>query len=420
MAYSLVTFWNFFDAESNDTTCEKHLGTNVAVQNTAGRQQTGSYGYSSNYNLTGSQVIGPGVQGVITATNIFVLSFAAGVDAAPSATAPIFVRKVSSSYYNHIILGTDRSLRFYDKNGNQVGSASITVIPTTGMQEVVVVFDGTTLSTVYIKVYFGDTEELAFDTGKTPDNFWDTSNGEFYFGDPNNGSDKNFVLYSDDVVIRSSSTAGDAPHLIAYPRLRGAGGITTPPTSVGTYDAWDAPVGAPTKYEAVDDPGVHDGDTTYVNTFTKGASQTFKYAAANPTPNPCTIEFVQLRDVGKKTVDKMGAHFKLRLGGTDVPAGSPSGSNDATPSTSYSGGVLVPVSRPGGGSWTRADAEPDTLEFGWQGSNNASFNTGAQITKQPGPTWVYYTDTLPLGTTPTVPVGKIKQLNQAVKRASLY
>src|SRR3990167_8820817 len=236
MAYGLVIFSSFYDAESNDEVCEENLGSIVTVQNTAGRRQTGNYGYVHTYYITGSQAIGPPTQGVITDTNIFVFSFAAGVDVAPNTETKLLVRKVSSTVYGHVKIGTDRLLRFYDKNDRQVGPASMTAIPTTGMQEVVIVFDGKTLSTVYIKVYFGDTEELAFDTGVTPANFWNDSNGQFFLGDSNNVGNKGFVLYSDDFIMRSSATANDAPHITAYPRLRGVGQMMTPPDSNATGD----------------------------------------------------------------------------------------------------------------------------------------------------------------------------------------
>ena len=242
MAYSIfdsVNYRGFGDAESGDKTCENNLTDNGFVQNTSGRQQTGSYGYRHDYTQLGSNFVTTG-QRIPTATDIVVLSFAAGVDAAPNAAGPIFgFRDAGGALtYNHITLGTDRKLRFYDKNGTQVGPASTTLIPTTGMQEVHIVFDGKTLSTVYIKVYFGGTEELAFDTGITPANFWCLNQGFFFLGAFGNNTNKNFTLYTDDFIVRVSSTASDAPHLTAYPRLRGEGGNSTQPTSMGAYDTW--------------------------------------------------------------------------------------------------------------------------------------------------------------------------------------
>ena len=414
MAFTLRTFWAFQDGESGDNTCERYLGTNVVV--TTSRKQTGTYGYSHDYTLTGSQAIGSTTQGQISGGRHLVVSFAAGVSAAPSAAANLFVRKVSDTYYNHVTIGTDRKLRFYDKGGNQVGSASTTLIPTTGVQEVHIVFDGMTLSTVYIKVYFGGTEELAFDTGLSWANFFDEGVGEFYLGDPNNTSDKGFVLYSDDVVIMESFVAGDAVHLTNYPRLRGIGRQI--PTAVGTHNQWDAPVGDATKYGAVDDSGTHDGDTTYVPEFDKGTKQTFTSTTANPIPSGATLDFVQLRNIGKLTTNKLGARFLLKKGNDERNFDT----NSATPNSSYSGGLVVPALRPGGGTWVRADAEPGTIQFGWQSENDPSFDTGAQVTKQLGPHWIYPEANLAAGTTPVsaslvIPVAAVRsEANSLLRR----
>jgi len=390
---------NYHSAEAQDLIAEAGLGySNLSIQST--RVATGARGFAHDYTTSGSPRIGPS-PGFPAAGELIAVSMFAGVDVAPTLEGSLWCLWEDSpaAVYRHIRVGTDRKVRIYDKNGVQRGPTSTTTIPTNaigGMREIVVFFDGLTLSTVWVSVFFDGVEELAFDTTLSWGNFFAT--GAFIgngYGDqtvPAGGY--GFTLYTDDLATKRSVTAGDAPHLTAYPRLRGNGQMQTPPTSVG-LDEWESTDCVGAKYQCVDDLGGHDGDTTRVITVVKGKKQTFKYAAANPTPNPCTIDLVQLLCVGKLGADKLGAACMVALGASETFGTG----NSATPTSTYSRGGYT-ATRPGGGAWTRADAEPGVLAFGWRSENDPAIGTSATMTLQGGPTWVYYTASLPLATTP--------------------
>lgn len=422
MAYSNDVYLNA--GESQDAKTEGIQG-NITIQSSY--VQTGTRGFDFNYTATGASYL---PANVFFGTQILVVSGALGVDTPPTSEMGVFTDLdfgEGGGHKRYIRIGTDRKIKIYDKNGIQRGPSSTTLIPimppypSNTLQEFHVVFDGLTLPTVFVKVYFGGTEELAFDTGLSPSNFFATgSNTQPNFGD-GPASSLGAHMYADDLVARSSSLASDAPHLIAYPRLKGNGGMQTPPTSNGTYSAWTVYPAATNAWNDVDETGGNDGDTTNINALVGAGgtniAHTFKSSAANPLPDPCTVAFVNIHITAKSgSVEKnAGAHFRVRLNGTD--------SDDATHiamAASYTGYIWKNVPRPGGGSWAQADANSNTLEFGAITAALSALAANPYITLYPGPLWIYYTDTLASGTTPQAFRGKIYQVNQAVNRASTY
>jgi len=183
---------------------------------------------------------------------------------------------------------------------------------------------------------------------------------------------------------------------------------------MGTYDTWTPSAG--TDYECVDDPDYMDGDTSTIKTTAENQMETFNFSASNPVPVGATIRAVQLRGTGKRDVvaGKQGARFMCRLGGVDL---IDSIANSATVTSDYAGGRWWNVPRPGGGSWVQGDADPGDLQFGVVSENDPDQESAPFATKLPGPEWVYYEDTLPLGTTPAV-ASQIKKVS-GVAQASI-
>src|SRR3990167_1328385 len=322
-----------------------------------------------------------------------------GLSAAPSSEITLIVDAVGNKLVG---IGTDRKLYFYDKGGTQRGSASTTLIPTAGLQEITIFWDGLTLSTVWISVFFGASEELAFDTGVSYVNFFGNIVNQLDWGEIlAAGTNRRAQLFADDLYGNRTTTAGDAPHLVAYPRHRGNGLIATPPDSEGTYTAWGGNTATPNTWQDIDETP-NNGDTDSRDTATKSINHTFKSSAANPIPTGGTPVKVQMRCVSRLLGDnKVGAHFMLRLGGNETFTGLNSACGGGT---SYGGKVAYVIVRPGGGSWARTDFDPNTLEFGWRSDNLATFETGPRITQQLGPEVVYYTASLGLSTTPVAAV----------------
>lgn len=402
MTYGVQLFDGFHDAESQDDDAEQ-VGNLILVQNTSGRQQTGDYGFSFVYSVlsSGDVRMHPGVGAVLSVDRIIAVSAAWGLSTAPSKNIGIFGRNATSSV-EFVQINPNRQLEFFDQNGTLLAT-STTTIPTTGMQEVHIFYDVLTTGHVFVKVYFGATEELAFDTGQSQSEFFDEGVGTWFFGGQFSGGNAGAVLYGDDLVIRLSTTAGDAPHSTDYPRMRGIGGISDqPPDADGTgiRDNWDTAgsTGCTDKFDCVDETGGHDAGVTFLEEFDKGEIQTFISGVANPIPTgpDRDVVFTQLRNVGKRTEDKLGAHFYIRTGGSvETHSG-----NSATPAESYTGGLWTEMPKPGGGSWAHSDADPDTVEFGWESEDNVLFETGAQVTLQGGPVWIYSEGDLASGTTP--------------------
>lgn len=110
-------------------------------------------------------------------------------------------------------------------------------------------------------------------------------------------------------------------------------------------------------YLLVDDPGAHDGDTTYVESGTddqKDSYQVADMAAAG------TIKGIVQWAIARR--DQTGARdiaFFTRLSGVDSAA-----SADQTLAASYAWHRAVWETKPGGGAWTVANLNADEAEFG--------------------------------------------------------
>lgn len=404
------TFGWFHSGESQDATCEQ-LPANMVLQTT--RTQTGSRGFQHTLSTNNAQARLDGLYGVNDGSTLIACSGAIGLSAAPSSEMML----IHHSTNNHkvVSIGTDRKLYFYANNGAQVGTASTNTIPTTGLQEVTIFFDGITLSTVWISVFFGTTQDISFDTGYSWADFFHGSIGQLYWGENlSGGVNRGADLFTDDLYIAKSSTAGDAPHLTAYPRPRGNGLANIATSSEGTYHAWVGNTASPNTWQDIDETP-HNSDTDYRDTSTKNIRHTFKSSTANILPDPCTIIKVQMRSVGRLLGGgKYGAHFYLIRGGSGLVGGL----NAATSQSETYGGGLDRTSFIDG--WVRADFNANATEFGWESENHPVLETGPRITQQLGPEIVYYTASLGLSTKPTKPVSKSIYKNQAVNRANTY
>lgn len=395
-------------AEPNDVTTERvGGGTPPAISIQSTRVQSGTYGFKFPHDgsILGNLVIQTYYDTALFSndprTALWVLSGALGVSAAPSANIEIANIEIGANIYKMLWIDTNKKLRVSDYLGNLLNDASkMTAIPTTGMQEFHVVIDPLTLSTVYIKIYEDGVEKDAFDTGLTPTQFFSSNTSAtvgWRWG--GNGINLGFIYYGDDLSVRFSTAAGDAPHLVAYPRFRGVGGSTTPPTSSGTYAQWTpTPAGSP--WLRVDD-FPNNGDTDYIaeNVFDATRKRhTFKTSSANPTPDPCTVDWMQWQTVGRRDESsgvKLGHYALVRLAGTDSEKA-------AIQAATYVGDIVLYPLAPGGGAWVRANFDANTTEFGAVSHPSASATTpsNSRITQQCGPVVIYHTATIAAGTTP--------------------
>lgn len=413
----------FYTGESQGDACEQAPNSGASqIAATNAIAQTGNYciGFPTTSASAKAWLRGS-YHATAAAQYIDVLSGAFAVTAAPTtpielvtSTTGATLPDVANSYY--VTIGTDRKIRIYDGIGNQHGTASTTLIPLSSggsMQEMHIVFDGLTLSTVYVKVYFGATEELAFNTGKVYEDFFaGGANRYLYWGEvPPSG--RGATLYGDDLYMRRSDDSAEAPHLVRYPRFRGNGSIdATPPAANGDEPGWNEGTGTD-DYNEVDETGGNDGDTSFIGETGNSVKELYHYTAASPIPadggGAAYVPLkVQQRVVHRLTgASKVGHQFLHKFGGTEAST-TP---DEGQPSTDYVGGMLANLAKPGGGSWARADADlsggNSKLQFGV--ITQSAGDIGSRVTLLPGPEWIYYDNTdankLEVGTTPTAGAG---------------
>lgn len=297
-----------------------------------------------------------------------------------------------SGLNRHLRIGTDRKVRAYDKNGVQSGTASTTLIPIAGLQQITLALDGLTLSTVWISVAFGTSWELFFDTGLTWPQFF--FNRTLYWGDAvDAATNRNVTLYIDDATYQESTDPLDVPHLTQYPDYRIASAASG--DSNGVHVSWTNQAGAAASWIETDNSELptHDAEATYWTT-TASVRQLVKSSAANPLPVGATIGWVMQRTVGRSTDATKGPyHAAMRLGGVDLTTNMV-----YVPGTSYLGNYTLDCARPGGGAWVRADFDPNVLEWG---VHSATGSVSLRCTLHLGPDIAYYTSLLPLAPTPT-------------------
>lgn len=380
-----------------------------AISRSTSWPQTGAGCVAHDQTTNGNKAISPLSIEFFTTAGIRPFSFAAAVSATPSSAAGVLYHypasgAVASGGKRYIRVETDLKLGIYDKLDRLLGK-SITTVPSGASgtpQEFTVVFDGLTLSTVWVTIYAGDAVDIAFDTGRVWADVFDTTNqGAIWWGEYlDAGVNHGCTVFIDDGFTTRSTTAGDAPHLAAVPRFR----VTEPvdSTTVGNYNAWDSmtnnTVDNANSLATYIDNGelaTHDGDTSHLQSTTAGESFTMKSTATNPVPSGATIFQVEQRHVGRMTGGgKLPPKHRHRLSATDVDSSTVAW---GTPVTSYVGVAEGSIIRPGGGSWVDTDFASSTLE--WGALSNAT-TPGYRVTHMAGPSVIYYTDTLPLGTTP--------------------
>jgi len=296
------------------------------------------------------------------------------------------------------IAASDRKIKICDYLGNiKASSTSQVSTNTAALTEVVAIFDAKTLSTVWVALVIDGTEEIALDTGLTPAQFANaTADG---FGDWSAaGSNMGAKLYSRYAISRYTTTAGDAPHVAAYPRLKGAGGFAL--TSVGDVDQWSHDSAS-----SVDDIDTSDGDTGRIyhienDPVAAELKNLYHWSAANPFSGTETILFAQAKHVGKQSsAGKNYATALLKHGGTEqrtTPAQSPS--------TTYYGNYAHPATAPGGGAWATSHWDltggVSDMQVGGQSNKSSGVDTAAVWTYGRGVEAVYYTASLGLTTTP--------------------
>lgn len=349
---------------------------------------------------------------LFTTASVTAFSFAAAVSATPSSAAGLLYHyattgAVASGGKRYIRVETDLKLGICDKNGNLLGK-SATAVPSGASgtpQEFSVIFDGLTLPSVFVTIFAGDAVDTAFDTGLSWATMFDTSaNGSLWWGEYLDGStNRGCSLFIDDGLIRRSTTASDAPHSTAYPRVRVSEPVNSTTGTVGTGNwtagHWDeGSGGAGASFAEVDNTELptHDSDGTYLQSTVASEAFLLSSTDANPVPSGATIIKVEQRHVGRLTgAGKLIPVHRYRLGGTnsDVDGVSPYGSVSST----YVGGANSNMTRPGGGSWVDTDFAASTLEWGIKSD---ATTPGYRVTLMLGPSVAYYTDTLPLGTRP--------------------
>lgn len=365
------------------------------VSTTNARSQTGSRCYALDLNGASKRALLHQLPARASSGQMKYLSCAVGLDVAPSSEmalvyAAAFTPSPPPAHHRHVRIGTDRKLRFYDKNNIQRGPASTGVIPTAGLQELCIAFDGLTLSTLWINVAFGTTWEAGFDTGITWADFFTDSRTLFWGDYLSAAEDRGCTLFIDDGVGQTTADSAEVPHIRQYERWRVNGAMR--PDGNGTYTEWLNQAGAAATFAEVDASELpnNDGDTTYWTP--PGASrQLVKSSAANPLPVGATVGWAIQRDVGRQFTTKASYLNLLRLGGADLTSPFVFALG-----TGYLGNYTFDLARPGGGAWIRADFDPNVLEFGVQSTEAAG-----RCTLHFGPEAAYYTTLLPLAPTPS-------------------
>ncbi len=312
---------------------------------------------------------------------------------APSAAFPLLYDASGGSPVLEV--GTDRKIRLYNSASVLVAGPSAAIPANTATWGCLVI-DPLSLSTshVWATLYLGGTVQFSLDIG-TPG--WATSSWHWgQISGPNCG----ITVYLDDMVPRFSAAASDSPDLVAYPRLRVD---TAFPNADTSDDDWFLKAGSAgsADFGQWDELGGHDGDGTYNHTATISDLQLseFEDAAqlgwgANALPYHAALLWVE------KTVggSKFFGRGTCRLNGTYTVQSW----DTAGPGGAYERGAWVPISRPGGGAWTRADLA--NLKAGLE-TNSAAHDEDWRVTLLVT-IWVYEDDTtdrLPLATTPSLP-----------------
>lgn len=156
-------------------------------------------------------------------------------------------------------------------------------------------------------------------------------------------------MYIDDIFI-DQATAGEAANLpVPSSRFHPIW-----PNGAGSNTVWTPNSGL--NYQAVDEHGANDGDTTYVATSSNGVKDSYNVTDVSAYPPGHDIKSVIVLPVAKAS--EVGPSIKAIV---KTAAGELAGTAQAL-STAY---VVRPhrfTSRPGGGSWVASDIT--SLEIG--------------------------------------------------------
>lgn len=199
-------------------------------------------------------------------------------------------------------------------------------------------------------------------------------------------------LIGKEFMVRYANAAFNAPHREQYPDLRGvACGV---PAAAGTDTAFTG------TFADVDD-FPNDGDTTYIEGIVAAGganiAETHQYTAANPLSGSETIWAVHHAYVGRRLLGGTKKWFEgfYRFGGSSYTSALP------TPGTSHVGNSVniaddVPLNDPTDFDLSGGESK---LEFGFQTTADASFDSGGRVTNH-RIIIVYYSDLLSLAPSP--------------------
>lgn len=219
---------------------------NVQLERSTLWPQTGAGCVRFDLKTNGYKAITPaGVISVVGSTPALLhASCSVATDAAPSSAAGIlygttFTPAIDGRSY--VRYEPDRRAGIYDKNGRLLGkSVSQLAVGASGTPtELHVAFDGLTKSTVWVTIWIGSTVDAYFDTQTMWADMFPSVTEYFFWGEwlPA-GVNRGCYLYLDDGYIEGSTTASDAPHLVALERPRCSEPVDS--TTIGNYNAWDS------------------------------------------------------------------------------------------------------------------------------------------------------------------------------------
>ena len=404
-----------FDTDDADWNTVSAIVGTVTVPRQTTRTQTGAGGGDVDLTTNGNKGVVRLIQ--VGNTQNTVITGYWSVDAAPSSEAAVIYGSTAGSAAggkSYVTIGTDRKVRFYDKNANLVGSASTTLVPTAGLQQFTIEYNCLTLSTVWITLWLAETEELSFDTGLSLANFF--TNGDWlFFGEHLGAFNRGCHIYFDDLVPLITGTEADSGYATAIPipHIYGNGNPDTGTAGTGDWPAGEWNEGTGSTFAEVDNSelGTHDSDTSYLQSTVTGEEFYLSTTSANPLPDPCTVLGAVQRIVHRATGgDKTVGTAVFKLGGTKG-----ADTYIVAPPTTYVGNMCGAIREPTSAdsqAWVRADADASTLQ--WGGETTSGGTAGERVTLMLGPNWVIYDDTLPLSTAPTTASGERRRLGAVI------
>jgi len=391
------TWWKIAGGESGSKILETWNSTAVSSSVSGVRKKTGAYSIllpldSNGANAVFSLHVSP------ADGRIWVLQ-AQIWTGTPSSELGLYSAYLHAGDDRYLRLGTDRKLRLYDDGGNLINGPSTTAFTENDWTEFTFIIDALTLGSdhVWTWLYIDGTEDAAWakDLGTWAGLAWNTT-GAALGEDLPGGVSRGTKVYADDITCRTSTTAGDAPHLAAYPRMA----ILDQPTVADDTRDWAAKGGGAGTWTEWDELGDDDGDTSYNEDNATSQEQLSDMDAAGDVglPDPCTVEAVCHWAVLKSVADggtKWAVDRVVQLGVNEETIAQ------SDPGAVYKAYQWNVLDKPGGGAWVRADITNDgDLVMGYR-TGDADHDIFCRVTQFMG-MWVYSEADLPLGTTPTL------------------